>query len=150
MLLALSIAGRRREHRAPDQPEVRLHFSSRVSGALRREDLARIVHASWRNNAQFGITGRLTFDGTGFEQVMEGPAEAVAHLAASILADDRHEAIDVKGFGLISARRHDRWEFAGFDDALQILDLPPDDRDLTNVLNPDFGRARRCSGGLAP
>ena len=142
MLLAMTAALRRPEPDATHLPEVRFHYVSRAAPEVPREDIARIVHASWHNNRRLGITGWLTFDGSCFEQVMEGRAEAISYLAASILADERHQSIDVKAFRLIESRSHDRWVFEGFDTALQAANMPLESSDLTNVVRGRFDTGR--------
>ena len=142
MPLAFDNTYRGSEPSARNHPELRFHYLSRMSGALPRADLARIVHASWWNNLRMGITGWLSFDGTCFEQVMEGRAEAISYVAASILADDRHESIDVRNFSLIDGRSHDSWVFEGFDAVLQEVNLPIEACDPTNVIRADFPNRR--------
>ncbi len=138
MLHQLTNSPRGSAPRARPRPELRFHYASRMSQGLPQEQLARIVHASWWNNLRLGITGWLSFDGTCFEQVVEGRAEAISYIAASILADDRHESIDVRSFSLLDSRSHDSWSFEGFDKVLREANMPFETYDHTNVVRPDF------------
>lgn len=142
MLLALNSTSRRPVSRPPNRPELRFHYTSWVAGGVSDKDLAQIVHASWRNNWRFGITGWLCLDGCRFEQVMEGEAETLSYLVAAILADGRHEAIDVEGFSVIEARSHDCWTFEGFQTALRSTHLLPEKQDTTNLVHARFGSGR--------
>lgn len=81
-----------------------------VSTAVRPMDgkaLARILRTARDNNEALGVTGLLLYKGRHFMQILEGDAEAVRNLFATIADDPRHEdvvvlyedATDVRDFG---------------------------------------------------
>ena len=77
-----------------------------------------IAVKSWCNNTKFGVTGYLHYDGAAFRQEMVGDPRAVALLAAAILADARHNQIEVLRYNPVAERRFDRWRLFGFDAAM--------------------------------
>jgi hypothetical protein len=98
-----------------DEDLVELAFVSRVAEGLPSSVFLRLARQSWSFNTRMGLTGELVLDRGRFVQVVEGGCATVQALAARILADRRHEAIEVRAFGRIEARRHAGWTLVGFD-----------------------------------
>lgn len=98
-------------------------FVSKVRPDLPASTLLRLARQSWSYNLKMGLTGELSFrDGT-FAEEIEGPWEIVQPLAARILADDRHGAINIRAFRRLAARRHVGWTTTGFDLARTPVDF---------------------------
>ena len=72
-------------------------------------ELYRIEQASRRRNAELGITGALLATKAHFAAVLEGEAEPLARLMASIERDPRHEQITIVEEATISGRRFAGW-----------------------------------------
>ena len=68
-----------------------------------------ILEASRHNNALDGVTGLLWTDSKRFLQVIEGDEEAVETTFARIMADPRHENIQVLIDRAIDAREFGSW-----------------------------------------
>jgi hypothetical protein len=69
-----------------------------VSTATReygREELARILTVSRRNNSADGVTGMLCYHGGTFFQMLEGPRDKVEAVMKRVAADDRHYGVTV-------------------------------------------------------
>jgi hypothetical protein len=98
-----------------DEDLVELAFVSRVADGLPSSVFLRLARQSWSFNTRMGLTGELVLDGGRFVQVLEGSCTTVQALAARILADRRHEAIEILAFGRLAARRHAGWTLVGFD-----------------------------------
>jgi hypothetical protein len=95
---------------------VEFTYVSNACRGLPAAVLMRLARHSWSHNTRNGLTGVLRFDGSRFEQTLEGPGSVLLPLAARILADPRHEAIRVEGFRAIPARRFANWTSSGFDE----------------------------------
>lgn len=89
-------------------------YRSRPSRPLSEDDLRSIAGQSFRNNNRQGITGYLEFTGDGFRQYMVGPAPAVARLSATIIADPRHESIELTYYGPASRKPPKVFMLIGF------------------------------------
>ena len=98
-----------------DEDLVELAFVSRVAEGLPSSVFLRLARQSWSFNTRMGLTGSLVLEGGRFAQVVEGGCATVQALAARILADRRHDAIEVTAFGRLAARRHAGWTLIGFD-----------------------------------
>lgn len=92
-----------------------LHFTSRVRGDLPPAALCRLAREATRRNRALGVTGEMRFEAGRFHQIVEGPSDTILVLASSILADHRHEGIEVRGFRVIEARRYPDWRVHGID-----------------------------------
>lgn len=68
-------------------------------------DVQDIVRVSRSRNAAGGVTGLLVYSGEHFAQVLEGPADALAAIIASIRADPRHQILWERPL----AEVHHRW-----------------------------------------
>lgn len=86
---------------------MRIPFGQEGEGEIRA-----ILDVSQRRNAALGITGVLYSDGAYFVQLLEGPADAVEDVFASILADPRHEDIRVVERGPAERRWFANWHMA--------------------------------------
>lgn len=75
--------------------------------------LARMVRQSWRTNLRSGVTGEMRIDGSRVEQVIEGEIDVILPMAARILSDRRHTAIETVALGPIEARRFSDWRVHG-------------------------------------
>ena len=56
-------------------------------------DVQSIIRVARGRNAACGVTGLLVYSGEHFAQVIEGPADAIAPIMASIRADPRHQIL---------------------------------------------------------
>ena len=63
-----------------------------------------ILASSERNNAAISVTGLLLFDGERYIQILEGQAEKVEGLFATISEDARHHNLELLHKGPISGR----------------------------------------------
>ena len=71
-----------------------------------------ILKVARSRNAALEITGVVYCDGAYFVQLLEGPADAVEGVFASILADPRHEDIRVVERGTAERRWFAKWNMA--------------------------------------
>ncbi|MFQ8431276.1 BLUF domain-containing protein [Amaricoccus sp. W119] len=90
-------------------------FVSRVQPDLPEAALRRIARAANDRNRRLGLTGMLAFADGVFQQVIQGPCETVMLVACRILADARHEGIEVTRFEPIEHRTHLDWRVFGLD-----------------------------------
>jgi hypothetical protein len=110
-----------------------LVYVSQARPDLTDKDIARILEASRRNNAEWGLSGMLLFadkrDGRrgSFMQLLEGPADMVDKMRDRIFADDRHHTKIVLEQGRRAARVFPDWSMA-----YKALD------DRTLAGHPDF------------
>lgn len=81
-------------------------------GAEGARDLQAILKVARSRNAALGITGVLYCDGAYFVQLLEGPADAVQAVFASIQADPRHTDIRVVERGPAETRWFPSWHMA--------------------------------------
>ncbi len=73
-----------------------------------------ILSTSRRNNAEYGVTGYLIFDGETFLQVLEGSKEAVTATITRIEADPRHRQIRAMCWGAAPHRLFEDWAMDGY------------------------------------
>lgn len=84
-----------------------------------RRTIDNIVAAARRNNSEIGVTGMLLVGPNRFAQILEGEAAAVGKTLRRILADPRHDAVQVMDMRLVPERRFEDW-------AMGVADkLPP-------------------------
>ena len=88
---------------------VRCLYASRAAKPLLPGQIDGIVEQSHRNNPARGITGLLCFVDDIFAQVLEGGRDAVCELFATIIRDDRHNAVRILSFEEIQERRFGQW-----------------------------------------
>ena len=72
-------------------------------------DVADILDVSSRNNAEYRITGALTYCGDSFVQILEGPTEAMDWLMERLHNDPRHRDLDVLDRISIRERAFPEW-----------------------------------------
>ena len=68
---------------------------SNISSSGAQEELTRLVEQARCRNLSQGISGSLLFSGKHFAQLLEGSNVAVRELMHSILADPRHQNIQI-------------------------------------------------------
>ena len=101
--------------------------------------LQAILAESRNNNARFGITGILLFDGTYFMQTIEGPLDETSTLFTRIVNDRRHDDVVPFGVSKIETRSFPDWtmELIGPETASRIVpdmaDFDFTDRRLSQV-----------------
>lgn len=88
-----------------------------IEPADRQQCLTDIQTVSIARNSTLDITGLLIASPEFFAQVLEGPAEDVAAVMASISADPRHSDLRVVRRSESPTRRFPRWRMACFDSA---------------------------------
>ena len=88
---------------------VRLMYASRAVAGADSAELGAILKHSKHHNAEHGITGVLCFAQGQFVQVLEGGRPAVNALYQRILADPRHEGVQLLGYEEIDERRYAGW-----------------------------------------
>lgn len=76
------------------------------------KDLDPLAEVSRSRNAVLDITGALIFTGTYFAQYVEGPADHVAAIRASIERDPRHADVRTIRAEPCTTRRFDAWALA--------------------------------------
>lgn len=96
---------------------VRFGCVSRPRGDMPEAALRRFARAASERNRAMGLTGELRFGAGEFRQVIEGPCEAIMLIASEIIADERHESLEVTGFLPIGARDFAGWDVFGLDDS---------------------------------
>ena len=96
----------------------------------------RLARYTLEANPRRGLTGELRLGDGRFSLDLEGRADLLLPLAARILADPRHGAIEVRAFGRIAARRFPGWRVAGFG-----LDEAEAGTDALRFAPPFAGRA---------
>ena len=98
---------------------VELSFES-ILCDIEADALLRLARQVWRSNVSAGITGEMCLQGARVRQVLEGAMEVVLPIAARILADPRHTAIELIAFGELAARRHAEWRVHGLPVECQV------------------------------
>lgn len=92
----------------------RILYISAASAGVSDTDIADILAASRRNNANAGVTGMLLHIDGGFLQILEGPDAAVEETYARIAADGRHNHVVMLWSEAAPERAFDDWSM-GFD-----------------------------------
>ena len=87
-------------------------YVSRARDALDESDIDAILAVSRARNLQAGLTGKLLFTGAHFAQVLEGPADALDPVLASIAGDARHSAMRTLMRVSLDTRRFPQWTMA--------------------------------------
>ena len=88
---------------------VRLIYASRAKASLGSQDLQGILEQCKAHNPAEGITGMLCHSEGTFLQVLEGGRTEVNRVYARIVADGRHEQIELIDFEEIGQRRFANW-----------------------------------------
>lgn len=118
-----------------------LIYVSDAVGVLDEPRLREILERARAQNAQLGITGiLLSFSGR-FVQYLEGPADHVATLFASIREDPRHERVRVLMEAPADKRRFGSWSMGYEPVRVPAEPIPPGFRstlaDLEHADTPD-------------
>ena len=92
-----------------------LVYSSRATRPLSSEHLEEILDDARRGNLARDVTGALVYADGVFLQVLEGEADVLDSLLASIRADTRHEALKVFFNADITRRAFEDWRMAYLD-----------------------------------
>jgi hypothetical protein len=100
-------------------------------GANIGEALDLITRQSAQRNGQNYVTGLLAYYNGWFLQVLEGERRAVSEAMRRIMADPRHEDIQLMETCSIKERDFPRW-------SMSALMLPPEHQLLLNALDPDM------------
>ncbi|MBV5258536.1 BLUF domain-containing protein [Synechococcus moorigangaii CMS01] len=90
----------------------RLVYISTAHPDLMLADLDSILETARTRNAAENITGLLVFNGFNFMQLLEGPAESVERIFASICNDGRHTGVVRVMSGETDARVFGDWAMA--------------------------------------
>ena len=103
-----------------------------------------IVEVARARNEALDLTGALIYTRTHFAQVLEGSAEAIAEVMASIRGDPRHRNINVVSDDAIEARYFPDWSMAYSGPSFYV------DRQIRPLLSQatDPARSRRAAAGL--
>ena len=88
---------------------VRLVYASRAASAVTQDQLTTILRQSKAKNPAMGVTGVLCFSEGIFLQALEGGRSAVNQLYARIVADPRHQQVELLCYEEISERRFGSW-----------------------------------------
>ena len=97
----------------------RLIYASTAREGLAEADIRAILQTAREQNRSAHITGFLAFDGSGFLQVLEGPAEAVERIFGGIRRDPRHHDVVVRLNQRAWNRRFADWDM-GYVDARTV------------------------------
>ena len=90
---------------------VRLMYASRAVASVNQDEILAIVRKSKSHNTEQGITGVLCLCFTQgiFLQVLEGGRSAVNRLYNTIVADKRHQQVELLSYEEIAQRRFSGW-----------------------------------------
>lgn len=99
-----------------------LIYVSEARSELGSEEVFRIIEQSSRNNPRANITGFLIFSGGRFLQLVEGPAEALDALVATVERDPRHHSFQVLARRPVHERSFPRWRMKRVGVGLDALD----------------------------
>jgi hypothetical protein len=114
----------------------RIKYVSRFAGHLTPADVESIAKVSQRNNATRQVTGVMATSGRLFYQVLEGPADVLDALYATITADPRHtDVLLLRSQDDVVARLFPQWsmQLVNLDDA-SAMRLEPIRELLTAVV----------------
>lgn len=87
-------------------------YSSSSTTPMQMDDLEDILESARESNAEAGISGALVYVDGHFLQILEGEAEALAHLMGRIARDVRHEAVTVLRQTEVPAAMFSDWSMA--------------------------------------
>ncbi|MBM4359041.1 MAG: BLUF domain-containing protein [Deltaproteobacteria bacterium] len=105
----------------------RIKYVSRFAEDLTQADVEAIAEVSQRNNAAREVTGVMASSGRLFYQVLEGPAEVVDALYATIAADPRHtDVLLLRSQSDVATRLFPQWSMhlVNLDDASAVRLAP--------------------------
>lgn len=72
---------------------IQLIYASATTGDPKEAELAELLRAARLNNGRIGLTGMLLYTGGSFFQVLEGDADTVDAVFATIADDARHTSV---------------------------------------------------------
>lgn len=107
---------------APDEDLLSVVYVSSAKRDMPEAELAELLHNSRQNNEKVGITGLLLYKDGNFMQAIEGPREAVLHLARKVETDARH-----RGMIILTQKPSKERNFADWSMAFQNLDQLPEE-----------------------
>ena len=96
-------------------------YISEARYGLGKDDIADIVAASQRNNAQEFITGMLLYSSGLFIQALEGKRDSVTALYGRIVDDRRHHDVDLLVDHAIAERSFSGWSMGFVETAPEDL-----------------------------
>jgi len=104
----------------------RVVFVSRARQGLSFTDIQAILGNATVHNRRCDVTGMLSFTGSHFMEIMEGPDEAVTALLLAVDKDERHSGLRLVDQHAIEHRSFTGWQLLGVDrldlaDAVQAL-----------------------------
>lgn len=89
-----------------------LIYTSKATRPFSTEDLVTLLDVAREKNTQTDITGMLVHSDGVFLQILEGPADELDHLMATIRADERHAALRVVSDREVDQRSFGTWRMA--------------------------------------
>ncbi len=92
-----------------------LIYLSTAAAQFSKDDLLKLLAGSRQKNIKLGITGMLLYKDGVFQQILEGPEDAVKSLYATIASDQRHRGVIKLLEGYEAERQFPDWSM-GFCD----------------------------------
>ena len=83
-----------------------------IDEADHHREVEKIIATAKNRNGPMALTGALLFTGNHFVQILEGPADSLDRMMASLAADHRHVNIDVIMRDKIKSRQFSGWGLA--------------------------------------
>lgn len=90
----------------------RLTYTSTETEPLGTLGLFNLLNQARQNNARLNLSGHLLYTQGTFTQCLEGPAESLDKLWASLQKDSRHQNIQLLDRSAISERKFSEWSMA--------------------------------------
>jgi hypothetical protein len=109
---------------------VRLLYVSKPVGPITTYVTTSILEASSVNNKKSDITGVLCQGSGVYLQVLEGQRSAINALFSQIMADSRHNSVEILSLEEIEQRRYGQWSMA-------LVQLSMDDP-MVQMAHPEF------------
>lgn len=88
---------------------VQLLYASHAAAPIGAQDMQQILRQAKTNNAAHGITGVLCCTQDIYLQVLEGGRAAVNRLYNRIVADPRHQGVELLSYATIGERQFAGW-----------------------------------------
>ena len=109
---------------------IRLLYVSQPVGPVTTTVTTAILDCSNLNNKKADITGVLCLGSGLYMQVLEGERSEVNALFAKIMADKRHQSVEILSLEEITARRYGQW-------SMVLVHLSKDDP-MVKMQHPEF------------
>ena len=109
---------------------VRLLYVSKPVGPITTYVTTSILEVSRANNKKTGVTGVLCQGSGIYLQVIEGQRSAISALFSRIMADSRHNTVEIISMEEIEQRRYGQWSMA-------LVQLSVDDL-MVQMAHPEF------------